>query len=260
MDLVTFTVTQFELFVLILARSSGIMIFAPFYSSISWPYQLKAMFSLMLAVIFFPVVPKTGVVIPGELSQLIGLSASELLVGLLIGFTARVFFTGFLMAGQIMGRSIGFIIANVVDPLSGDNISIIGQLLFLFVVVVFLLMGGHRWLLRLLAYSFHAVPVGTCTLSPEVTGVVSRAFANIFTIGVELASPVLIATFAIMVALGFVARAVPQMNIFAVGFALKIMVGLVVFYFCIPFMKGYFVRVFEQMTTDVHTVLKLLSS
>lgn len=160
------------------------------------------------------------------LLTLIALALPEIVTGLLVGMVTQFIFYGVQLSGQYLGIQIGFGIVSVVDPQTEDQISIIAQLQFLFAMLIFLVFNGHHFLLSGLQKTFQIVPIGGAKFPSELVVVFVKMMGDLFVAGIKIAAPVMAALFLSEVAMGIVARTVPQMNVFIVGFPLKIGVGL----------------------------------
>jgi len=228
-DLAMFTMAQMIKLVFIVFRVSGIMIFAPFYGSANIPAKVKILWSVILAVVLFPLVGGFGVeAVPIGLDDFLKGAFCELAVGLIIGLFATLVFIGLQVAGQMMGQQMGIALANVLNPTFESQISVIGNFYFFFGIIVFLGINGHHQLLAAIVRSFDIVPLAGLKLSPMTVTHFLNSVGGIFIVGIRVAAPVIIAMLLVTIALGFVARTVPQMNILVVGFMVRIMLGVLI--------------------------------
>jgi flagellar biosynthetic protein FliR len=217
------------LFLLALTRVSGMVFLAPVFGSSGHPPQVRALLSLLLAMLFFPWIRAAGVAVPAEPATLALAAAGELAVGMAIGFAASLLFAGVQLAGQIVDQELGIQQANLLDPFSGETISVMGQLKVFLATLVFLLINGHHWLLQAVGDSFRMVP--PLAFAPSAAAAVALSdtmITDVLRMAVQIAAPTLVTLFLVTVALAFMARTVPEMNIFVLGFALRAGVGLVV--------------------------------
>lgn len=236
------TQTHLEVFLLSLFRSAGIMAVAPIFSHKTFPIQIKFGFALLISILIFPFANSESFASPEGLWQLLGVGVTEFLLGALIGFMFYLLFVSVQFAGGIIGFQVGFAIVNVIDPTTSQNISIIGQFQFLLATLLFLLMNGHHMILSGMVDSFRLVPLGTVKLQFAGVEEMARLTAGVFILAVKIASPVMLALLLTDTSLGIIARTVPQMNIFIVGFPLKIGIGLFVVGLTIP----VFAHVFQS--------------
>ena len=258
-DLAGLTLPQMVLFVLVLFRLSGIMIYAPFWGAKNFPIQLKGLVALLFASLLWGVIPPPAGELPLDWPGLLMACVLELGLGLAMGLVAQMTFGGLHLAGQIMGMQMGFSIANVVDPVANAQVSVIGSFLQMFGMVLFLAAGGHLVALVLVAKSFVVVPVLGVKYSPEVTGFLVCSFGGMLEQAVVLASPVVVSVLMVLIGMGFIARTVPQVNIFVLGFPLQIGVGLITLLVSVPFLGAILVGMFARMNEDVGQLIALLS-
>ena len=248
MDFVTFTLVQWKFFVLILIRVSGMIFAAPVLGSPLFPGRTKVAFGLVLSLVLFPVLPKELDRLPETLGDYLVVVFLEMAIGLIFGLAATLIFAGVQLGGQMMDHQIGFALANVIDPVTQQQQSILSQFYFLFAILIFLTSRGHHVLLRGVVDSFHLIPLGGLVLQESWTSLVTIDLAgSMFIIAVRLAAPVVVALLLASVAMGFMARTVPEMNIFIIGFALRIFIGIVVMVVFIPMIGEALVGLFETL-------------
>ncbi len=223
------TLGDLPLFLLTFFRVGGMMMVAPVFGSASLPHAVKVFLALLLAMLLFPQVARSGVAVPsGALSTALAVAA-ELGTGLLIGFAAALLFAGVQFGGQIIDQEMGVMMANILDPSTDEQISIVGQFKVLLATVVYLLIDGHHFLVTAVAESFSSVPLLGLSLGEgAVMHLSDTLLRDLFRMAVQIAAPALVTLFLITIALGFMARTVPEMNIFVLGFSLRLGVGLLV--------------------------------
>lgn len=217
--------TNFVVFTLVLARVAGMVITAPLFSVVAVPMQVRALLALTLALLVAPM--QAGVSLPSySLLELCPLLAVDLLLGLVLGLGAAILLAGFQLAGQLIAQSSGLSLAEVFDPGQETNVPVVSQLLGLFSVAVYLLIGGHRWLLAGLLDSFATLPPGAGILPRSLPEVVLALLTESFSLGVRAAAPVVMAVLLATLVLALVSRTLPQLNILSVGFGLNTFAAL----------------------------------
>lgn len=252
------SVAQFQIFMLVFVRVIGIVGVSPFFGHRALIGQTKAGLSLMIAMTLFAAVPVTIEPVTDLVSYVL-VAAKELVLGMLFGFVARLVFFAVQFAGEVIGIDIGFGVVNIIDPLSPEQISIIGTFKNLIAIITFLIIDGHHILLQALSKSFEMVPIGGLSLSAAVgTGIIEMT-AAVFTMAIQIAAPVITALFLTSLALGIVARTVPQMNVFIVGFPLKIGVGMAMLALSLPLFQMVLVKMFNTMGPNLSTLLSGMS-
>lgn len=249
------SVAQFQIFLLVFVRTLGVLAMAPVFGHHAVISQAKAGFAFALAIALFPAIPVT-VAFSGELAPFVFAAVKELVMGLMFGFVARLVFVAVQFAGEIVGIDIGFGIVNVIDPLSAEQISIIGTFKNLIALVTFLLIDGHHVVLHALAQSFSMVPLGGVQLNEMLAQGLIGMTSGVFVMAVKLAAPVVTALFLTSLALGIMARTVPQMNVFVVGFPLKIGVGMAMLAISLPLFQTVLVKLFNQTGPNLSILLQ----
>ena len=216
-------------FLLAFFRVTGVMMPAPLFGSGVVPPTVKIFVSLLMAVLFLPFVGRPEAPLDPNLGIYLMAVLQELGLGLLIGFAASMLFAAVQFGGQIIDQELGIMMANILDPITNEQISIIGQFKLFLATVVYLLIDGHHYLIRAVADSFRAVPISGLRLTDGAVMHLSDALpCDLFRVAVQIAAPSLVTLFLITIALAFMARTVPEMNIFVLGFSLRVAVGLLV--------------------------------
>jgi len=154
--------------------------------------------------------------------------AKEFITGWLIGFTAYLAYTALVLAGQFVDMQIGFSMVNVFDPLSQIQISITGNLYYYLVLLLTIASNAHYFFLRAIVNSYDFVPIGGLFLSPTLYSGFIGFFAQFFSIALQIASPFFFIMLLTNFVLAILARVAPQMNLFVIGFPIKILLGMFV--------------------------------
>jgi len=244
-------------FLLVFTRISGIFTAAPVFGSRNIPVMAKVGLGLSVSALIMPVVFSAKVNIPSNLLQYIAAVISEYLLGLVYGFASWLIFSAVQMAGALLDTQIGFGIVNVVDPQYGQQIPLIGNFQYLLSLVLFLAINGHHVLLAGICTSFKTLPVASVFFPQSIVPFFVNLLTGVFSVAVQIAMPVLAALFMTDVALGILARVMPQLNIFVVGLPVKIVVGLVILMFAVP-VFSYFMEVgFHAMFKELVRLLAL---
>lgn len=247
-----------EGFLLVIGRMSGLFIVSPVFSGRQIPIQVKILLILFLSGMVTFINPiRAGVPITNSGMFLLALGL-EILVGYTLGFVAYVIFAGIQLAGQLMDMQMGFGIVNVIDPQSGTQVPLIGNFQYLAAIMVFLGMNGHHLLLRALNDSYQLIPVLGASFDGQILEFIMEMGAYMFVIALKLAAPVVAALFMADLALGFIARTVPQMNVFVVGLPLKIGAGLVMVMLTLPVFIWFTQILMERFFGQLDTLIFLL--
>jgi flagellar biosynthetic protein FliR len=243
-------------FLLVLARVAGIFTLAPIFGNQNVNRYVRVTIAVSLAFIFLPMA-KFDVTNIQPISFFAAI-VKETLVGVLMGYLASMMFTAIQMAGSYIDLSMGLGFAQQVDPMTKERSSPMGQLQNMVATLVFLGVNGHHMMVRGLAESFALMPLGTMTFSPEVAKGILGIFSTIILTALKIASPVIGVIFITDVALGILARTVPQLNIFNVGFPVKLSVGLMVVSIVIPATAGVMISLFSGLHRDLVMLLRHL--
>lgn len=248
-------ISQFMLFMLLFARIITVIALAPVLGHQGIPAYFKIAIGLFFSFVMFPIVSSFNVNIDMKLVAFIMLVMREVMVGLLLGFSAGIIFAGVRYAGELISFDMGLNIANVFDPESGGQTPVVGELLYLFTTMIFLSIDGHHFVIQALQLSYEAAPIGTWTLNGVFAGKLVALVGFVFIVGIKFAAPVIISLFLTNVALAILSRIMPQMNIFTVSFPLKIGVGLFVLMSSAPLLVYVFKKLLGQFENDVLELL-----
>jgi flagellar biosynthetic protein FliR len=229
MELLTYSTEQFQIFLMVLIRISVVLYLFPVFSSTMIPATVKAGFALAMALVLTPIVPVDTGRFPDSVPALGMLMVSELFIGLVLGLSVRIFLVAVEIAGQVIGAQMGFAIINVLDPQTGTQMSIIGQIGNLVVLVIFLMLNGHHALISGLVESFSRVDIGMISLQQGFFSQMMGLMAEMFAIAIKMGAPAIVALLFTSAAFGITAKFAPQMNILIAAFPVKIAVGLTFF-------------------------------
>jgi flagellar biosynthesis protein FliR len=244
-------------FFLVLARLAPLFVIAPLFSSSLVPARARAVVAVGLAVGLSPVAVAAGggPAVVRDVFELAALLIKEMLVGLAFAYALAVMHAALTTAGALLDTLIGFSYGALVDPVTGNQSSVLSQLYGLVGVAVFIAIGGDEWVIRGLARTYEIVPLlDAPALGSLVEGAV-KGFAGVFSAAVEVCAPVLLALVITDAAFGVVSRVVPQLNVFAVGFPAKVTVGLILIGATLPFVAGW---VGDKLQRSVGTALQSL--
>jgi len=225
---------RFKTFMLVLARVSVFLFLFPIFRSSAIPTQLKMALSLVLTLLFYTVVPVDPARFPKDVPTFGLMLGAEVLVGFTLGLCLRIFFAGIQLAGQIIGFQIGFAMINVMDPQSGENISIMDQIGYWVCLVIFLVLNGHHIIIMSMIDSFELVPVGGFVMHDAIAPRILDVGAGLFVNAVKISAPVIAVLTFINTGFGLVAKFSPQTNVMIVAFPVKIAVGLIFFSMTLP--------------------------
>ena len=256
-NLLNYDASQLLAFILVLVRVSGIILTAPVFGSSSTPPQIKVVLSFMLALILYPFIPQITV-FPDRPDHYILLIFSELLIGAVLGIIGRFLFGAVEFAGTIIGFQMGLAMANVLDPQSQEQISLVGRFKSVTATLIFLVMDGHLIFIHAMVRSYSILPPGGADINQPLIDKLIELSASVFVIGLQIGAPLIVALFLANAVIGLLARSVPQIQVFIVGFPLTIMLGLLFMLFGMPFFAQAVHQMFEMLDTQIFDALKLL--
>jgi flagellar biosynthetic protein FliR len=215
---------------LMFARLIGLFMLAPVFSSESIPVNLRMILSFLITMILFPVSSPYLPKIPPDMVTYALLVVSEIMIGLLIGFIITIFFAAFQMAGDFFNVQLGFAYAEILDPMTQISLPVISSLKNLMAILVFLSMGGHRMLIKSLAYSFEKIRI--IQFNPDtnqgIYRAIEQAVGGMFVVAFKISLPVLGILFLVTIAEALMGKAAPQLNILQLSFPIKVVIGLIV--------------------------------
>lgn len=225
MDIFDFNPGSMMSFLLTLMRVSIILFLLPFFGGEAIPKSVKGALCLVLTWAVWPNLSFPGELMPNHPVPIILMLLGEVAIGMALMLTVRFLFAAVRLGGQIIGFQMGFSMINVVDPLTGINVVITSHFLYMTTLLTFLTLGGHLYLLQGLADSFAIVPPGALFVRPEMVGDLLSFAAQIYSLAIKIAAPVMGAIFMVDLALALIGRAAPQMHVLILGFPIKIAVG-----------------------------------
>jgi flagellar biosynthetic protein FliR len=226
---------------MVLFRIAGIFLIGPMLGSSLVPMRMRVFFALGLSFCVYPMLLAPGsaaaslvgqTVADTQLSQLslwslAPMVAMEILIGMVIGFGANLPIVGIQMSGQLIDQQMGLAVAAVFNPELDANAGTVSQFLAMLAITVFVMLGGHRVVVATVVGSFSHVPLGGMSPSGAMMDLILGLMTAMLELAIRVAAPVLCLIFLETLAMGFIARTVPQMNILSIGFVLRIVAGTV---------------------------------
>lgn len=259
MDLMGFTFQKMLAFLLVLSRTAGIFTLTPVFGANQVPVRARVGFAFALAILFVPMVQVSGE-IPSNTILLVVMLIREALIGLAIGFFCSLIFSGINMAGEFMDLQSGFSFATVLDPNTGTPSAVMARFQYLFGILLLLVTNMHYVIIRGIADSFRIAPIGSLSINLSAAGGVLNVFVSIFLIAIQIAMPVIAATFIADISLAIVSKVVPQMNILIVGFPLKLGMGLLALVISLPMIMGASNGLFSDMYGYIMRLTRLVTA
>jgi flagellar biosynthesis protein FliR len=236
-------------------RLTGILLFAPFFGSIVIPARVKAVLVMALTALLYPLIsPKLPQL---SISQWPMMVFSELLIGVALGVATNIVFDGVQMAGQVLSVQMGYSLVNILDPQTLVESTVVATFHQTIAMLVFLRLNVHLWILRALARSFDYLPPASGHMSAAFASYALRAGASVFTIGVQLAAPVLAATLFADIALGLLGKASPQLPLLLMGPPIKSILGILILISALRYWPDLFETLFLNSIATADHLLHL---
>ncbi|HEX6396278.1 MAG TPA: flagellar biosynthetic protein FliR [Steroidobacteraceae bacterium] len=208
------------------ARIGACLMVAPMFGARFVPARTRVVLAAAITALVIPLLPAPGIA-PFSAQGFV-VVAQQLLIGVAMGFALQVIFDSLGLAGQLLANSMGLSFAFNVDPLRGSSTAALGQLYIVLATLTFLALGGHLALLEVLVNGFTTLPVGTSGLGGEGLWMMVLWGGQLFTGALMIALPGVTALLIVNLAFGVVSRAAPTLNLFAVGFPISLVIGLLV--------------------------------
>jgi flagellar biosynthetic protein FliR len=238
-----------------LFRIGGFFVTAPFWGHRVVPAKIKIAIVLALGLAVGPIISAHGAVQPESIWRFAAWGVREVIIGGLLGFCFATLFYGVRMAGDLVSLQMGFAIVNAIDPNSAAQVSLIGEFKYIIAILFFLTLNGHHMLISALVDTYRVIPIGGGIFGADLLERLGHITAAMFVTAVKIGTPLMITLLLTDVALGIVARTVPQMNIFIVGFPLKIGIGLFMLGAGLPFLTQVFGRALIEIQTSTQHLI-----
>lgn len=230
-----FNESELLTFALVLLRVSAFIVTWPVFSAFAVPHQLKVLFAVLITMVIFPVVSRTGLTTEVLSQEIFWLALKEVVTGVCLGFLTRLFFFAVTCGANLIATSAGLANAQIFNPTMGATTTVVEQFYVAVATLLFLSINGHHIFLSGLVQSFDAIPL-TAGIDIAVfkdSGLVLQAVVEA---GIKLSAPVMVVIFFLNVAMGIIGRAVPQINVLVTSMPVNFMAGILVMLVGIPAM------------------------
>lgn len=217
-----------DTFMLIFVRVGSLFILVPFLGNRSIPIIAKIAMAFFISAIIINVMNVQTSISSSEPYLFALAMLKESFVGWMIGFAAYLVYTTLTLAGQFIDHQIGFSMVNVFDPLSQIQLSITGTLYYYLVLLLTLITNTYHYFIRGIIKSFDLIPIGSGTISTQLYNGMLGFINETFVIALQIAAPFFFVIMVMDMVLALLARTAPQLNLFVIGFPLKIFLGIVV--------------------------------
>lgn len=245
--LLNWTISQFLTVIIIMIRVAPLLFFMPIIGSMSVPAQVKILAAVSIAMILASTVPVDISSLPETTLGFAIFVLSEICFAGILAVFARMIFAAGQIAGQMVGIQMGMGMAGVMDPQSGTQVSMVGQFWYLIAILIFLSINGHHIFFKTLTESFNWVKPGSLILSQASYEGMMQGVGHMFVLAIKIMAPASAAVFFSHVAMGIIAKTVPQIPILIVGMPLNIGVGLIFVGLSLAYFFPLMIRQFEML-------------
>jgi len=238
------------LFAILLGRISAFIFMLPVMGNRSVPSPAKIGLAVFVSILMFSMVKGMEDDLPAETIPFVLVVVKEVVVGLTLGFITKLVIASVQMAGEVVGIQMGFGVARVIDPGFQSQISIVAEFQVFIVLLFYLTLDGHHFLLSGLFQSYESIPIAKSSVSGGIEDHVVNMASGMFQSAVKIGAPVIVALLLTNMALGLIARTVPQMNIFIIGLPIRLGVGFLALAITITLFMHVFRNIWSRFLSD----------
>ena len=248
---ISFLPTLAAVFMLAFARIGAMVMLLPGLGEVNIPVRIKLATALLLTMIVLPLHRQAYQVDLQALSPLLVMMVHEIVIGIVLGATARVTLSALQVAGSVIAQQMGLGFVTAVDPTQGQQGVLIGNFLTMLGVTLLFSTDSHHLVIAALSDSYKIFAPGEVIPSGDVASLATRAFAAAFKIGLQLSAPFQVFGLVFNIGLGVLARLMPQMQVYFVGAPLSILIGFLIFGLVLAAMMGTFLGYFEGVIHEM---------
>lgn len=238
-------------FMLVFARIGAMVMLMPTLGESNIPMQIKLAIALLLTLILLPLHQNSYHIDLQSMAALLVMMMHEIIVGIILGATARVTLAALQVAGSIIAQQMGLGFVSSIDPTQGEQGVLVGNFLTMLGVTLLFATDSHYLVIAALNDSYRIFSPGELAASGDVAALATHAFAGAFKIGLQLSAPFLVFGLVFNIGLGVLARLMPQMQVYFVGVPLSILAGFLIFALVLAAMMGTFLGYFDGVMHDM---------
>jgi flagellar biosynthetic protein FliR len=238
-------------FMLVFARVGAMVMLLPGLGESNIPVRIKLGIALLLALIILPLHRAAYQIDLQSINPLLIMMIHEIVVGIVLGATARVTLSALQVGGSVIAQQMGLGFVTSVDPTQGQQGVLIGNFLTMLGVTLLFATDSHYLVIAALNDSYNIFAPGDLTPSGDIAALATRAFSAAFKIGMQLSAPFLVFGLVFNIGLGVLARLMPQMQVYFVGVPLSILAGFLIFSLVLVAMMGTFLNYFNGVMHDL---------
>jgi flagellar biosynthetic protein FliR len=237
-----------------LIRISAMIAAAPIFSSRQTPKRLRVGIALLLSFMLMPLIPPPPIVEVFSPEALL-IAVQQVLIGLAMGFVMQMVFGALVFGGQALAYSMGLGFASMMDPQNGVQVPVLSQYYIILATLLFLILNGHLFMIETLAQSFYTLPIAVDGITQANLRDVVLWASRMFTGGLLIALPAIAALLLVNLGMGIITRAAPQLNIFAVGFPMTMMIGFILMWITLPNVLAKFSELVNEALTFIRSLV-----
>lgn len=258
MDIQLVPIEQFQNFLLCLARVVALVSAIPVFNTKQAPLQVKVGLGFATTLLLFPLMAPYTPEVDFNLLDFGLVMVNEVLTGLLLGLAAQLIFTAVSFGGTIIGYQMGFAAANIFDPQTSQQLSLMSQFSNIIAILIFLALDIHHIFFKVIVDSYILLPPGYLDFSGGAISLLMNMAGHMFLLGVKLSAPVLALLLLSNLVLGILARVFPQLNVFMLSFPINIGIALLVIGLTLNILPLMLSREFDTMGTNFFRLFQLL--
>lgn len=248
----SFSMDELEYFMLIFCRVSCLIYAVPFFSMNNTPRRVRVGLSFVVTLLSYYAISEKPILVYDTLLEYAVLVLREAIVGLLIGFACNICTTVVGFAGRIIDMEAGLSMASLMDPTTKENMSITGMIYNYAIILILMITGIYEYILKALNESFRLIPIGGAVFnSDKLLNAMLKFMADYVLIAFRICLPMFAVMILLNALLGILAKVAPQMNMFAVGMQMKVLIGLSLLFLTMTMLPGISDFIYTEIKTMV---------
>jgi len=238
-------------FMLVFARIGAMVMLLPGFGEANIPVRVRLAIALALTLIILPLHRNAYTVSMTSMAPLLVLMVHEIIIGVVLGATARVTLSALAVAGSVIAQQLGLGFVTTIDPTQGQQGALISNFLTLLGLTLLFATDMHHLVIAALSESYKVFSPGELMSSGDVAALATRAFATAFKIGIQLSAPFIVFGLVFNLGLGVLARLMPQMQVYFIGVPLSILAGFLILAAILGTMMGTYLEYFGGVLHDL---------
>ncbi|RDH81158.1 MAG: flagellar biosynthetic protein FliR [endosymbiont of Galathealinum brachiosum] len=237
-------------------RIGAMMMAAPVFGARMMPVRIRITMAVAVSFLTVPLIPQVPAVDPISFSAA-GILFHQILIGVATGLIIQMVFQSLVIAGEAIANGMGLGFARMVDPANGVQVPVISQFFVVMATLLFVILNGHLLLIQLMVRSFEILPIAETGLSLPAMKAVANWASQMFVGGLMVALPAVTALLVVNISMGVITRAAPQLNIFAVGFPLMILLGFIFLAATLPSVFSLFTQMLMDSFESITEIMEM---